>query len=370
MSHLKERKEKNCLNCNAAVLGRFCQVCGQENIETKESFLHLVNHFFQDFTHFDGKFFSTLKLLIFRPGFLPREYMQGRRMSYLNPIRMYIFTSAIFFLIFFALVNPMTNLDTTPDNITAAQLINQLGNKKEAKQKKKATIKDSFKLNQLNHEIDTITHQIAILQKDTTKVNAILLMIEREEMVLELGDLKFKSPQQYKKFQDSLPKHQKDGYLKYHIKLKTIEIDSKFNKNPALMQQQLMEQFLHRFPQIFFISLPLFALGLLLLYNRRKQFYYVNHLIFSVFLFIFTFIISLSIILFSKIAGITGWVLFQWIANIVALYILFYQYKAMRNFYGQGRFKTIFKFILLNIFSFFITILIFAVFFFFSLFQL
>ncbi|MFZ4057588.1 MAG: DUF3667 domain-containing protein [Ferruginibacter sp.] len=370
MSHLKERKEKNCLNCNAQVQGRFCHVCGQENVETKESFLHLVNHFFQDFTHFDGKFFSTLKLLIFRPGFLPREYMQGRRMSYLNPIRMYIFTSAIFFLIFFALVNPKTNMDTTPENITATQLINQLGNKKEAKQKKKATIKDSLKLNKLNQEIDTIANQIAILQKDSTKAKAIQLMIEREEMVLELSDPKFNSPEQYKKVQDSLPKNQKDGYLKYQFKLKTIAINRKFNQNPALMQEQLIEKFLHRFPQIFFISLPLFALGLQLLYNRRNQFYYVNHLIFSVFLFIFTFIISLSIILFSKIAGITGWVLFQWIANVITLYILFYQYKAMRNFYGQGRFKTILKFILLNIFSFFITILIFAVFFFFSLFQL
>ena len=38
MSHQKERVEKNCLNCNAEVQGRFCQVCGQENIETKESF--------------------------------------------------------------------------------------------------------------------------------------------------------------------------------------------------------------------------------------------------------------------------------------------------------------------------------------------
>ncbi|NOT90432.1 DUF3667 domain-containing protein [Ferruginibacter sp.] len=117
MSHLKERKEKNCLNCNAQVQGKYCHICGQENIEPKESAWHLVSHFFQDITHFDGKFFSSLKLLIFKPGFLSREYMMGRRASYLNPIRFYVFTSALFFLIFFSLYHfdPAENLKTTGD---------------------------------------------------------------------------------------------------------------------------------------------------------------------------------------------------------------------------------------------------------------
>jgi Protein of unknown function (DUF3667) len=103
LSHLKERKEKNCLNCNAQVYGKYCHICGQENIEPKESAWHLISHFFQDITHFDGKFFSSLKWLIFKPGFLSREYMVGRRASYLNPVRFYVFSSALFFLIFFSL---------------------------------------------------------------------------------------------------------------------------------------------------------------------------------------------------------------------------------------------------------------------------
>ena len=101
MSRLKERKEKNCLNCKAGVQGRYCHVCGQENIETKESVWDLVSHFFRDITHFDGNFFSTVKYLIIKPGFLSKEYMIGRRASYVNPVRMYIFTSAFFFLLFF-----------------------------------------------------------------------------------------------------------------------------------------------------------------------------------------------------------------------------------------------------------------------------
>ena len=105
MSHNKEREEKICLNCKAAIYGRYCHVCGQENIEPKENFWHLVNHFVEDLTHFDGKFFITLKDLLFKPGFLSVEYLKGKRASYLHPIRMYVFTSAIFFLIFFSFLD-------------------------------------------------------------------------------------------------------------------------------------------------------------------------------------------------------------------------------------------------------------------------
>ena len=105
MPHNKERKEKICLNCNAAIYGRYCHVCGQENIEPKEKFWHIANHFIEDVTHFDGKFFSTLKYLLFRPGFLSKEYLRGRRVSYLHPIRMYVFTSAVFFSFIFLFIS-------------------------------------------------------------------------------------------------------------------------------------------------------------------------------------------------------------------------------------------------------------------------
>ena len=105
VSHSKIRSEKICLNCGTETTGRYCPACGQENIEPKQSVWHLITHFFSDITHFDGKFFVTVKDLFVKPGFLSREICRGRRVSYLDPIRMYIFTSAIFFLIFFSMIN-------------------------------------------------------------------------------------------------------------------------------------------------------------------------------------------------------------------------------------------------------------------------
>ena len=100
MSHVPERKEKDCLNCGAIVQGRYCQKCGQENVEPHESFWSMLHHFFEDITHFDGRFFSSLFTLIRKPGFLSAAYVEGKRNSFLHPVRMYVFSSAIFFLVF------------------------------------------------------------------------------------------------------------------------------------------------------------------------------------------------------------------------------------------------------------------------------
>jgi hypothetical protein len=73
MSHLPERKEKNCGNDGTHVVGKYCHECGQENVEPKETVWQLVSHFFTDITYFDGKFFITLKDLLFKPGFCQKN---------------------------------------------------------------------------------------------------------------------------------------------------------------------------------------------------------------------------------------------------------------------------------------------------------
>ena len=105
MSHRRLRKENKCLNCGAEVIGRFCHECGQENAEAKETIWHLLHHFFSDLTHFDSKLLHTLRYLTLKPGFLSKEYNNGRRVRYVYPLNLYFFTSAIFFLVFSSLVN-------------------------------------------------------------------------------------------------------------------------------------------------------------------------------------------------------------------------------------------------------------------------
>jgi hypothetical protein len=98
MSHKKYRAETNCLNCGAEVAGKFCSNCGQENLETRENFLHLAGHFISDYFHFDSKFFRSLIPLFFKPGFLTKQYWEGKRVSYIHPLRLFFFITILFMI--------------------------------------------------------------------------------------------------------------------------------------------------------------------------------------------------------------------------------------------------------------------------------
>jgi hypothetical protein len=96
MSHKKFREETNCLNCGATVTGKFCSECGQENLDTHENFFHMAGHFLSDYFHFDSKFFRSLIPLFTKPGFLTKEYWQGRRVHYIHPLRLFFFVTILF----------------------------------------------------------------------------------------------------------------------------------------------------------------------------------------------------------------------------------------------------------------------------------
>lgn len=95
----KEREEKLCLNCNTVLQGRFCHMCGQENIEQREPIIKIILSFIENITFFNSKFFKTLIPFVFKPGFLTKEYNRGRRNTYLSPVKMYFFLSFLFFLV-------------------------------------------------------------------------------------------------------------------------------------------------------------------------------------------------------------------------------------------------------------------------------
>ncbi|MEP7164051.1 MAG: DUF3667 domain-containing protein [Ferruginibacter sp.] len=346
MSHFKERKEKNCLNCNAGIHGKYCHVCGQENIEPKETAWHLVTHFFNDITHFDGKFFSTLKYLITRPGFVSKEYMIGRRASYLNPVRMYVFTSAIFFLIFFS----VTHFDESKVETTI-----------KGKKLSEITKMDSAAFSEFTKKLNDgkpFSRDQFLKYADTS----------RKKGTFSIAPGKYRDKAQY----DSLLKAgvKKHNWLERTLVYKQLELNEKYQNDGNKILVSFFNALLHSFPQMLFISLPLFALFLKLLYIRRKNFYYTNHVIFGVHLYVFVFILLLLLIGLGQARNYLGWNWINFIITIGALYILFYEYKAMRKFYLQGRGKTILKFFLLNILMLILLSVLFIVFSFFSLLKI
>lgn len=157
--------------------------------------------------------------------------------------------------------------------------------------------------------------------------------------------------EQYEEFQAGLLPEKRYGWLKSIFLKKQILIKKKYRFGSKEFLLVIADKFLHSLPQMLFVSLPLFAWVLQLLYIRRKQFYYTDHGVFSIYHFIAVFIIMLVLLLFDKLADVSGWRGFKYLSGACLLFILFYLYKSMRNFYQQGRGKTILKFVLLCIIS-------------------
>ncbi len=425
MSHLNERKQKNCLNCNAQVHGKYCHICGQENLEPVETAWYLITHFFNDITHFDGKFFSTLYLLLTKPGFLSSEYKTGRRVAYLNPVRMYIFTSFIFFFIFFSafhldedlfkstskpnLLTAISRLDSAAfkkstdaiDNMDSMQLrsfsmaVNNGNNmtrqyfNRYADSARKLPEEynvlspiaaivnmDSTELSNFNMVVglmDSVTFKktmLAINAEDSITKQSFFNYIDSSRLtqrVIMGGDIKFN-----KKNYDSLVKAGaiKDGWIMKRIRQKVFDINEKFRNTGDKVFAGLLKTLVHNFPQMLFVSLPLFAFFLKLIYYRRKHFYLVSHGIYSIHLYIFYFIMLLVMLSLDRLGDYVHWAWLSTLAGMLIFLLLLYEYKAMHNFYGQRRFKTFIKFLLALAGRLIIILLLFVLFFFFSILKL
>ena len=99
MAHLKERKDKQCLNCNAIIYGKYCHVCGQENHNLNVPMKDLIMEIVSSFTFFETKFIETAKYIFTHPGKLTVDFNSGKRVKYMHPVRMYFWVSAIFFFV-------------------------------------------------------------------------------------------------------------------------------------------------------------------------------------------------------------------------------------------------------------------------------
>ena len=338
MSHHSERKIKVCLNCGSDVIGRYCHVCGQENIEPKETFGGLVKHFFYDITHFDGNFFSSAKYLLFKPGFLSAEYVKGRRASYLHPIRMYVFTSAFFFLVFFS----MYHLDS--------------------KKKSGKELDDTAEMDR--NIADRSTQAIKDAIKESDRSDAIRKGDSALAVISSQGDTSQMTRARYDSTQLTLPVDKRDGWLAKKRNYTFIDIETGLRANPREFIVAYLNRVFHMLPQLLFVSLPIYALLLkMLFYRRRKTLYYADHAIFSIHIYVFGFLDFLLMLIFAKLSNYHGFGWMSLFSIALFIYAFMYGYYAMRRFYQQSRLKTMVKYLLLCMLTAFVILFLFLIFF-------
>jgi len=94
-----QARSSACLNCGAPLTGAFCADCGQRDIPPYPSVRELVVDAAAEFSGWDGRLATSLHDLILRPGMLTREFLEGRRVRYISPLRLYLMASLVYFLL-------------------------------------------------------------------------------------------------------------------------------------------------------------------------------------------------------------------------------------------------------------------------------
>ena len=119
----KPSKDSKCDNCGEELLGTFCWVCGQKDSHYNRSVFKVTSDFFKEMFDVDSRVFTTLSTLFFRPGKLSVQFRDNKRASYVTPIRLYLFSSLVFFFLV-AIISRSQNLgeERSPDGNDASQV--------------------------------------------------------------------------------------------------------------------------------------------------------------------------------------------------------------------------------------------------------
>ena len=91
-------KYAHCKNCGTRLEGMYCHRCGQYALDIEQPFWKYFKQYFENVYQFDSKVWQTLWLLFRRPGLLTLEFNAGKINSYVHPLRLFMFISALFFL--------------------------------------------------------------------------------------------------------------------------------------------------------------------------------------------------------------------------------------------------------------------------------
>jgi len=278
-----------CDNCGASVPGRYCGNCGQRLEPPVHSLWHFLTVAMEDVTHADSRLWRTLWALLFKPGFLTHEFLAGRRVRYLPPVRLYLVLSVVFFLWFSA------------------------------------------------------THQkLQVVQLDapSSVARAAAPVPGRREFGPLAQAEPGESPQQRADRQCPRSNYEGPGqeWIAPRVQraCRIIVLDN---------GHSMTEAFLHNVPRAMFLFLPLLAAAMMLMY-RWPRHYYVEHLLLFVHNHAFAFLLLLLASLASALLPIAA----PWVRFAICLYIPWYVYRSMRAVYGQGRWLTLAK---LGVLSFF-----------------
>lgn len=345
MSKNTIRKDKTCLNCNYVVDSRFCPNCGQENIDTRKSFHQLFVHFFEDLTHYENSFWRTIKNLVFKPASLTKEYLSGKRMSYLAPIRLYIFISFVTFFL----------ISVIPDDGNEK---NDLVKINASEKKKNDSIAKQDTIYEEQQKVIDFEKQGLISKKESDSLQKYI--VEAKKKNEDDGFMDFGGGYKNVHELDSIQQHakpaDKKSPLKFWFERKIQIVNDKYDGKE--IQEKFIESYIKNLPKALFFYMPLFAL-VLWLFQSKKRWYYFDHGIFTLhyfsFLLLGLLVTDLIGYLLSFLNEYAFFVVLDYILKtILILYMLYYFFPAHHRFYQEKRWMSVLKGIVMFFINFFI----------------
>lgn len=320
-----------CINCETPldVSEKYCHACGQLNSTKKLTIKDFIEEFFANFYAYDSRLRNTFFSLFLKPGIAAREFCEGKRHHHANPFRLFLSISILLFLIsdFESPLNdtPQETKKTnknikTADSLKTKQALNsnpefiQIG-KKTTKEFHRDSI---YKASELGNEPENLNH---LNLKLTTFRNYNLknANLSSEEALKNLG-------------------FENKNWNRYlYEKAKSLK------SNDVLRETR--DYLLAKLPFLIFLSIPFIAIIFWITFYNKK-FNYTDHLVFTYSFYSFVFIC----LIVYEIIGFLSEDFSLFLIGISFTFLFpIYLYKSLRNFYQNSRWKTIFKFILLNI---------------------
>lgn len=337
-----EKSLETCKNCEQQFDDsfNFCPHCGQQakdELTVKVLFYNTISNYFS----FDARFFKSFLPLLFRPGFLAAKFIQGKRLLYLHPAQMYLFIAVVFFFLFsFVQRSQVRTLDEKlaqtlkedaiiekiEDEFVKDSILQARSERKKTEDSiDRAALKQTLEKNQYlsgftDKQIDSL------VAADDFRKNDIINTDFNSQSVDSLIAMGASNEVIYKQ----MGMNDDAGYIKRRLYAQALKF-YKSRKGGSILQA-----FYDTIPIAMFFLLPIFAFVLKLLHLKKGR--YAHHLVFSFYYFSFLFTVFSIILGINFILDIPDWLDF-----LIMLSTFVYLVMALKRFYAQGWFKSLFK---------------------------
>lgn len=323
-----------CLNCGTELKGPFCYYCGQPDRNFLRFFPVLLRDMLEDLLDLDSRFMRTIKPLLIKPGKLTRDYMQGRRFRYAPPMRLYIFSSIVFFLLAAFMSSDAISIGQAKNSDGFIHITADNEEQQKAVDEALANLPENIR-GQINSGQENAGQEV----DDSNEFNLGSIQFNEKPWDRETNpiDIRWLPDWINEKINDEIEESPQKA--------------EQINDNPNLIIDKVFDIL----PATMFILLPAVALIFKFWYLFARR-YYVEHLIFSLHNHSYLFVSLILIILANVVANLlraqgyagaaTG---ADWVAVAVGVWVPVYLLISLRVVYQQGWLLTIGKFAVIGI---------------------